>query len=285
MKYYVYAMVNSIDNKVFYIGKGTANRFSSHMSHARKGNRQHVYCKIRKIQDLGGTIIFNKLHEYEDEKEAFAKEIELIASYGRENLTNKTNGGDGASGYKPTEETRKKLSVAGMGKEPWNKGKKNPQWINDKISKRQKEIGRKMSEYNKEQIRKAIKGVPKSEECKRKLSISRTGKNLSQQTIDKMLLARIGYKHSEETKRKIGEGNKGKILSEDTRRKISIAHTGKHLKEEQKLKYAKRVMCIDTGKIYPSLSYAAKDLGVKYRSISQAIKWNYYCKGKKYKFI
>jgi hypothetical protein len=58
-------------------------------------------------------------------------------------------------------------------------------------------------------------GAVRSEECRRKLSLSKKGNQLW-----------LGRTHSEETKRKIGEVHKGKTLSEETKRKISEAKRG-----------------------------------------------------------
>ena len=53
-------------------------------------------------------------------------------------------------------------------------------------------------------------GKSHSEETKKKISISRTGKCFDHQ-------------HSEETKRKILEGNKGKVITEESKKKMSEA--------------------------------------------------------------
>ena len=216
-KFCVYELINSIDDKTFYVGKGKKYRPRQHLAAAKRGSQYYVHRKIRKIQKSGGEIFINVLFETDVEEESFLKEIEMIAFYGRENLTNLTDGGEGSSGFKHSAEsieqirqkqlgkkltlesiqlrskTRKEYNIpawnkgkkmspefcekvarGGLGKEPWNKGKEMPEWIKAKISLRQKEIGRPMSEHNKEQLLKAVKGVPKSENCKRKLSLARS---------------------------------------------------------------------------------------------------------------
>lgn len=45
-----------------------------------------------------------------------------ISYYGRENLTNSTDGGEGTAGYIYTDEVKKKLSDAHLGQVAWNKG-------------------------------------------------------------------------------------------------------------------------------------------------------------------
>ena len=109
----------------------------------------------------------------------------------------------------------------------------------------------------------SLKGVPKSEEHRRKISEANKGNKLSEETRRKMSVIRKGKKFSEEHRRKISEAQKGdknhlygkhhteeakkkisealkgdknpwygKHLSDETRRKMSEAHKGKKLSEE-----------------------------------------------------
>ena len=212
-KFCVYGLISTLDDKVFYIGKGKKYRPSDNIATARKKKRFYLHRKIRKIWELGGDVYWKLLFETDDEQEAFSKEIELIKAYGRENLTNLTDGGEGSTGYKPTKETiekvrqsnmgrklspetiarrqqtrkdrnippwnknkkmndefRKKCAKGGLDKIPWNKGLKISQEIKDKISRRQKEIGRPMSEYNKLRIKESTLGIPKTQEHRDNLS-------------------------------------------------------------------------------------------------------------------
>lgn len=80
-----------------------------------------------------------------------------------------------------------------------------------------------------------------------------------------------GYKHSEETRKKISintsKGQKGRKLSEETKRKIALSHTGMKLSEEAKRKKSvfcsKKIMCVETGKIYFNSLEAVKDINKK----------------------
>lgn len=87
-------------NKVFYIGKGKGRR--ANVSYARNIHWQRVVNK----HGFRVEILTNNLTE----PEAFALEVETIAKYGLENLTNLTVGGEGVSGNIP-----------------WNKGTKGVQ--------------------------------------------------------------------------------------------------------------------------------------------------------------
>lgn len=86
-----------------------------------------------------------------------------------------------------------------------------------------------------------------SEETRKKISDTMSGKTIPQETRDKiskskkgvptgphsakqrahMREAHLGKKHSEESKKKIGAAQKGKILSVETRQKISASKTGR----------------------------------------------------------
>ena len=72
----------------------------------------------------------------------------------------------------------------------------------------------------------ALKGIPCSEEHKRKISEANRGRHnipLSEETKRKISEACKGIPRSEETKRKISEARKGIPRSEETKRKISEA--------------------------------------------------------------
>jgi len=101
------------------------------------------------------------------------------------------------------------------------------------------------------------RGIPRSEETKKKMSIAlkghipwMKGKCHSEKTKEKLRQAHIGMKASEETKKKMSKNNgrywAGKHLSEEIREKIRQARKGgtsywkgKHLLEETKKKISK----------------------------------------------
>jgi hypothetical protein len=84
-----------------YVGKGTGDRDISHWS---KGSHNKPFQDfISHLKQRGLVALCERVFETEVEAEAFAKEIELIALYGRRNtgtgtLFNLTDGGEGASG-------------------------------------------------------------------------------------------------------------------------------------------------------------------------------------------
>lgn len=85
-------------------------------------------------------------------------------------------------------ELQERFAYSGCGREPWNKGKKNP-----KISgENHWNWGNNMPQESIEKMRESLKG-----------------KKQSPEVIAKRVAARAGYNHSLETKEKIGKANSG----------------------------------------------------------------------------
>ena len=155
-KYYVYEYLRE-DGSPYYIGKGSGFR-----AYAKRSYKPNDKSRI--------NIIKNGLSE----KEAFDLEIELIAKYGRKDLgtgilKNKTVGGEG---YSLSDETKQKLSAAGKGKTPWNKGLRAD---TDKRVKKNAESRAKVR-YSEETKKAFMK--PKSEEGKLNMKKGQLGKNI-----------------------------------------------------------------------------------------------------------
>lgn len=106
-KFYVYELRDP-NGKPFYIGKASGRRNSQHRCAARAGLDFRVYRKIRKLWGQGLDFTEKRVFETDNEAEAFAEEKRLIAFYGRDSLTNTTDGGEGISN--PPIEVRKKIS-------------------------------------------------------------------------------------------------------------------------------------------------------------------------------
>lgn len=95
--FYVYLHKRS-DGSVFYVGKGKEKR-----AFCKKDRNPHW----RKVVKKNGGFDVEILHRNLDEQTAFTKEVETIALYGIENLTNMTLGGISTTGMRHTVETRK----------------------------------------------------------------------------------------------------------------------------------------------------------------------------------
>ena len=129
-----------------------------------------------------------------------------------------------------------------------------------------------MSEESKQKTSESLKGKPKSEEHKRKLSEARKGNKNPM----------YGKPRSEETKRKISEAKKSKPskpFSEEHKRKLSEARKGnknpmygkpsprkgKPCSEETKQKMSEarkiKVICLETQQVFDSIKQAEEWLG------------------------
>ena len=79
-------------------------------------------------------------------------------------------------------------------------------------------------------------GLKRSEESKKKMSISKTGKKLSDEHRHKLSLAKTGKTRSREVRLKMSINRTGKIHTEETRAKLSISQTGKKHSKETRAK-------------------------------------------------
>ena len=210
--YYTYAYLRK-DKTPYYIGKGKENRIY------KKGNGE-VYPPKDKSR-----IIF--LKQNLTEEQAFKHEIYMIAVFGRKNkgtgiLHNKTDGGEGSSGYKHTPKAKKNMSVK-------RSGKKHPNY------------GKTHSDETKKKMSEAKKGFTHSEETKKKIGMTSTGRRHTEKTkeiISKKTQGEnnpfFGKSHSKETKEKIGLYHRGKKLSQKHKEKLLAVNKSKKLSQEHK---------------------------------------------------
>jgi hypothetical protein len=182
--YYTYAYLRE-DKTPYYIGKG-------------KGNRMYHKGKTTKPPKDKSRIIFLKKNLTEEE--AFKHEIYMIDVFGRKDLGtgilhNRTNGGEGSSGYIHSEERKIKISGAMKGRT-----------CSKKHRERVSEAKRNQSEKTRIKISEALKnntnslGRKDSEEVKIKKSESHKGEKNPM----------FGKSHSEETKMKMSKVKKGR---------------------------------------------------------------------------
>lgn len=102
---YVYEIV--VDGTVRYIGKGTGRRVARHLSVAKSINRQRAageivkarrfYNKLAKVLRRGSIVDCHIIVSGLSSEEAFAREIEIIASAPAGQLWNELSGGEGLS--------------------------------------------------------------------------------------------------------------------------------------------------------------------------------------------
>jgi len=209
--FYTYIISDpSRNNEAFYVGKGKNERAWSHLSRKDKHPLTHRFNKMRQNGITPNISLYSEL----DEELAFFLEEELIAKFGRKDLgtgtlLNMTNGGDGGAGYVVSEETRKKISIAGQ--------------------------GRKCSEETKRLMSATRTGEIRSEETKSNISKSKKGQKYSKIARFNMSLGQTGRVHTPERNAKVSAGLLGHVVSLETRTKISKAIKGKFAGEKNSM--------------------------------------------------
>lgn len=112
--WYVYSHTRLDKNEIFYIGIGNKPDYKrAHTKFSRNKFWKNIIAKTNYDVD----ILFQDLNK----NNACQKEIELIAKYGRRNLglgalVNLTDGGEGVTNLKHSEESKRKMSISAKGK-------------------------------------------------------------------------------------------------------------------------------------------------------------------------
>lgn len=173
----VYVHIRLDNGDPFYVGKGTIKRIR------KKTNRnKHWHNVVNKCNGFDSIIIRDNLTE----DDAFQLEKDTIAEYRLKNinLCNYTDGGDGPSGYKHTDECKLKMSELAKGRTAPNKGLKASDSAREKM--RAAKLGRKLSKEHIEKVAASKKGKPLSYECRMKISNALTGKKHTEEAKIKM---------------------------------------------------------------------------------------------------
>jgi len=212
IRHYVYLHKKKTDGAVFYVGKGFGKRAW------KKSTRSDWWKRIEAKYGRDVEIYKDDLSE----NDAFRLEAELIAFYGRENLCNLTDGGEG--GINPSDETRRKMSIARI-------GRKDTPGTTER--RRIASTGKTHTEETKAKLRAINLGNsanPWTEASRRKLSESLKGRVRSEEHCINISLAKKGKKGrklSDEEKKAISLRNTGKKPSDEARKKMSESSTGK----------------------------------------------------------
>lgn len=193
--FYVYEHWRPDTGVCFYVGKGKGKRAWD----MKKMRNCHHKAITSKLTSLGYCVDVRIIQMNMAEDIAFALEIERIAFYGQENLSNMTSGGDGLKS--PSDETRAKISASQK-----KRYRDNP----DAIAR--------MSEQR--------MGKVATVATREKISLASRGRSHSPETIEKMKVAaklRGISRITREAQRKAVTGRKRAPFSEETIAKMKIA--------------------------------------------------------------
>lgn len=202
--FYVYEHWRPDTGACFYVGKGKDKR-AWDMKNMR--NRHHMAI-TSKLTSLGFCADVRIVVDQVSEEVALNLEIDRIAMYGMENLSNMTSGGDGLRN--PSKETREKISQS-------QKARFAKPGARDAVSRQNK-------------------GRITSEETKLKLAITSKGHRHSVETIEKMKAAAKVRGVSDITRKanKVAlTGKKRAPFTEETRKKMSDASKIRELRRRE----------------------------------------------------
>jgi group I intron endonuclease len=173
--FYVYEIVNLVNGKK-YIGKtkNPKTRWRKHLSVVERQNPNEMYIiHYAMIKYQVENFEFKILNKFETEQEAFDKEIELIAlfktnikKYGSDFGYNLTDGGEGTTGHKKTDEEKKRMSERMKGNNPSKE-------IRAKM--RFAKLGTKPSQETINKISKSLTYLKRTEKDREKISSLKIG--------------------------------------------------------------------------------------------------------------
>lgn len=252
-QFYVYTHAKP-DGSIFYVGKGLKKRTAS-ISRAYNPHHTNIVAKYGKENIIVKTMLCRS------EQHAFDLEVRMIAALrqGGVKLVNLTDGGEGASGWKHTDEHKLKLSVIGKGRvmSPEHCARQSARQIGTvmsiearakmSISKKNMSVetkakmslaqkGKKLTPEHRAKIAASGIGRVTSPETKAKISASNTGKIRTVEHCAEQSARQIGGIASEKTREKMSQAHKGRIHSPESIAKVVAFHTGRKRSEETKAK-------------------------------------------------
>ena len=223
----IYCYIDDENDKIVYVGKDLYIDKNQRHGHHLAPSAYNAQPINRILQNNPDRYKYQVLWEIYDCTDNHLNQMEIFYIKKYDPQFNFTEGGDGMSGFRHSEETRKKISETNKGKTPWNKGKTHS------LESRKKMSESKKGENN------PMYGKKHSEESRKKISEALKGENHPM----------YGKTLPEKTRKKMGESKKGennpmygKTHSEEARKKISEAQntTGFYRVYKQKDNHCKQ---------------------------------------------
>ena len=201
--FYVYVHRRVTDGRIFYVGKGYGYRAWNKCRRSK-----HWKAVVAKH-----GLLVEVFRNVASEAEAFQLEREMIASLKADGipLANKTDGGEGPSGCRHTDETKEKWAAAKRGK------KRGP-----------------YSPEHRANISRSLIGKPVPADRRARIAIATSVAMRSPEILEKMRMAKLGKRrapHSQETKDKMRAASLGRPKSAEARANMSAAQKRRFNKE------------------------------------------------------
>jgi len=165
----VYEHIRPDTNAIFYVGKGSHKR-----AYSKHRRNKHWNSVVSKAGGYSVRLVADNL----EEDLSFLVEMERIDQLKRIGLklTNKTDGGEGPSGMRHTDEAKRKIAEAQMGEKHWT-------------------VGYVYTEEHREKLRKARAKLIYTDEIRAKLSEAGKKRVYTDETKAKMSESKQGRKH------------------------------------------------------------------------------------------
>jgi hypothetical protein len=170
---YIYVLIDPISNEIRYVGQTRAKLDNRLTHHLKDKTKTHKTCWLKSLTKIDKVPIIQSLKSFEtiSDEELNKEEIYWI-SFCKDlglDLTNSTDGGRGTSGHKMSTESRNRISLS-VKSRPFKHRRKvvrSEEWCR-KISEARK--GCKISDEQRKQISQTLTGKKLSEETCRKIS-------------------------------------------------------------------------------------------------------------------
>jgi hypothetical protein len=165
LTYYVYVYHDPERNCPMYVGKGCGGRFKKHLKNATNIRFKNRLTTLTKL-NLKPVI---KVEYFGCEDTAMREEVRLIKLYGRKDLNlgslyNMTDGGEGSSGWKPSEITKKRIGDKNKNPSPETLLKQSS-WVRSDELKKKISVAQSAAQLRMSEEEKLERSRLRSKEC------------------------------------------------------------------------------------------------------------------------